>query len=210
MRSGAVPKGTHMLLEVDSEPLLEIVRNMNKLSTNFVAEQIVKHMGGVFKGAPGSTAKGVAVIEDYVATLGIPRGSFVLENGSGLSSVSRVTAQQLVKVLVSAYHDREIRSEFMDSLSVLGVDGTMKSWTKMAPELAGIVFAKTGTLDGALEPLRVYLTCIQVLDAAIDPRATQVKQRARHLLGEQAAGIKDRKLRESFVGSTHAAALLAS
>jgi len=147
-RTGRIPKGAKVLLEHDSPPFLEIVRDMNKLSTNFVAEQIVKHMGGVFKGAPGSTAKGVAVIEDYLSSIGIPKGSFVLENGSGLSSISRVSADQLVRVLVSAYRNRKIQYDFMSSLSVLGVDGTMKSWKSMEPALAGIVYAKTGTLNG--------------------------------------------------------------
>jgi D-alanyl-D-alanine carboxypeptidase/D-alanyl-D-alanine-endopeptidase (penicillin-binding protein 4) len=146
-RSGAVPKGAFKLIEWKSRPLVEIVRDMNKLSTNFVAEQIVKHMGGVFKGAPGSTAKGVAVIQDYLASIGISKGSVLLENGSGLSSISRISAKQLVDVLVAAYRNRAIQYDFMASLSVLGIDGTMKRWRKMAPSLAGIVYAKTGTLN---------------------------------------------------------------
>jgi D-alanyl-D-alanine carboxypeptidase/D-alanyl-D-alanine-endopeptidase (penicillin-binding protein 4) len=146
-RRGIVPTSAVLLTEEKSRPLIEIIRDMNKLSTNFVAEQLVKHMGGVFKGAPGSTAKGVAVIQEYVDSIGIPQGSIVLENGSGLSSVSKVSADQLVKVLVAAYRNRAIQTDFMSSLSVLGIDGTMKKWMKMEPTLTGIVYAKTGTLD---------------------------------------------------------------
>lgn len=146
-REGRIPRRAVVLLEQDSRPLVEIIRDMNKLSTNFVAEQIVKHMGGVFKGEPGSTVKGIAVIEDYLASIGVPKGSFFLENGSGLSSVSRISAGQLVKVLVAAYRNDRIQYDFMASLSVLGVDGTMKSWRKMEPALTGIVYAKTGTLN---------------------------------------------------------------
>ena len=146
-RSGTVPKGAVLIADENSRPLVEIIHDMNKLSTNFVAEQIVKHMGGVFKGAPGSTAKGVAVIEDYLASIGIPRGSIVMENGSGLSNVSKISADQLVKVLVAAYRNKKIQYDFMASLSVLGIDGTMKKWRKMEPSLVGIVYAKTGTLN---------------------------------------------------------------
>jgi tetratricopeptide (TPR) repeat protein len=67
-------------------------------------------------------------------------------------------------------------------------------------------YLETGTLDGAIEPFRVYLTCVQVLDAAQDPRAAEIKRRARQRLGEQAAGIRDRKLRESFLSSAYASA----
>jgi len=147
IRGGEVPEGAFLLTEWQSRPLLEIVRDMNKLSTNFVAEQLVKHMGGVFKKAPGSTAKGVAVIQEYLDSIGIPKGSVVLENGSGLSTISRISAKQLVDVLVAAYRNRKIQYDFMASLSVLGIDGTMKRWTKMAPSLTGIVYAKTGTLN---------------------------------------------------------------
>lgn len=156
-RRGLVPPSAVLLTQKHSPPLLEIVRNMNKLSTNFVAEQLVKHMGGVFVSAPGSTAKGVEVIQEYLASIGIPKGSIVLENGSGLSSVSKISAEQLVKVLVAAYQNRAIQYDFMSTLSVLGVDGTMKTWTKMEPTLAGIVYAKTGTLNG-VSTLAGYVT----------------------------------------------------
>lgn len=146
-REGRVPASAVLLTEEKSRPLVEIVRDMNKLSTNFVAEQLVKHMGAVFKGAPGSTTKGVEVIHEYLESIGVPRGSVMLENGSGLSSVSRLSADQLVKVLVAAYCNRSIQYDFMSSLSVLGVDGTMKKWSRMEPALTGIVYAKTGTLD---------------------------------------------------------------
>ena len=157
VRSGTMPEGAHVIAEQFSKPLNEIVYDMNKLSTNFVAEQITKALGAAKLGAPGSTEKGIAVFEGFLSSIGIPKGTIVLENGSGLSSRSRVTASQLVKVLVTAYHDRKVRSDFIDSLSVLGVDGTMKGWTKMAPELAGTVYAKTGTLDG-VSTLAGYVT----------------------------------------------------
>ncbi len=157
VRSGTMPEGAHIIAEQFSKPLNEIIYDMNKLSTNFVAEQITKALGAAKLGAPGSTEKGIAVFEGFLSSIGIPKGTIVLENGSGLSSRSRVTASQLVKVLVTAYHDRKVRSDFIDSLSVLGVDGTMKGWTKMAPELAGTVYAKTGTLNG-VSTLAGYVT----------------------------------------------------
>jgi len=148
IRSGVMPPGAPIVAEQLSRSLAEIVYDMNKHSTNFVAEQITKHLGGRRFGAPGSTEKGVAAIEEFLASIGVPRGSAVLENGSGLSAISRISAQQLVKVLVSAYQNHKVRSDFMNSLSVLGVDGTMKRWGRIAPELVGSLYAKTGTLDG--------------------------------------------------------------
>jgi predicted ATPase/class 3 adenylate cyclase len=56
-----------------------------------------------------------------------------------------------------------------------------------------------GTLDGADEPLRVYLSCVQVLQAAGDPRARHILATAHGILHEQAARIEDETLHSSFL-----------
>ena len=144
---GKVPASAHGLLAWESKPLSGIIEGMNKKSINFIAEQTLKHLGAVRFGAPGSTAKGVAAVEDYFDANGIPRGSYTLENGSGLSAISRVSAHQLVQVLVAAYRNPRTRTALMESFSVLGVDGTTRKW-RFAPDLEGRILVKTGTLDG--------------------------------------------------------------
>lgn len=54
-------------------------------------------------------------------------------------------------------------------------------------------------LDGTEEPLRIYLTCYQVLRASQDPRADDILNAARHLLQTWAAEIDDETLRRSFL-----------
>jgi hypothetical protein len=56
-----------------------------------------------------------------------------------------------------------------------------------------------GDLDGNDEPLRVYLTCYQVLRAYDDPRAGGILDGAYGLLQQRAAKIQSRDLQESFV-----------
>ncbi len=140
---GAVPLFTHK-----SPPLREILKGMGKFSNNFIAEQVLKTMGAVRYGVPGSTSKGVMVQKEYLTSLGIPggiQGNFVLDNGSGLSRVSRISSAQLVQVLSDQYNNPH-REEFIDSLSVFGVDGTLRAKSKSSP-LREKVFAKTGTLN---------------------------------------------------------------
>lgn len=146
-REGRLPAGAVKIASFPSRPLSEIVSEMNKASNNFMAEQILKHIGGAKFGAPGSTAKGVMAVEEYLASIGIPRDSYVFENGSGLSEVTRVSAEQLVKVLVASYKNPKTRHALMESFSVLGVDGTTKKW-RFAPDLTGKVYVKTGTING--------------------------------------------------------------
>ena len=58
---------------------------------------------------------------------------------------------------------------------------------------------ETHTLDGTDEPLRVYLTCVQVLAANDDPRAPAVLDAAHTLLQTRAARIHDDSLRQTFL-----------
>jgi D-alanyl-D-alanine carboxypeptidase/D-alanyl-D-alanine-endopeptidase (penicillin-binding protein 4) len=145
VRKGQVPQTASEILRVRSKPLSQIVRDMNKFSNNFIAEQITKHVGAVKKGRPGSTSKGTAAFGDYLSSIGVNPDEYVLENGSGLSSVNRISPKDTVKMLRMVYRNREIRSDFIDSLSVLGVDGTMEKW-RSEHRLSGILRAKTGSL----------------------------------------------------------------
>jgi adenylate cyclase len=62
-----------------------------------------------------------------------------------------------------------------------------------------LLYLKTGTLDGTDEPLRVYLTCYQVLSAANDARATTILDAAYQLLVSRADQIVDGALRRSYL-----------
>ncbi|MFA4875299.1 MAG: D-alanyl-D-alanine carboxypeptidase/D-alanyl-D-alanine-endopeptidase, partial [bacterium] len=146
--TGRVPQSAHTISIEPSRSLADLVSDMNKHSNNFMAEQLLKHLGAARMGPPGSTEKGVKVVSEFLASIGVRPGTYDLENGSGLSENTRITASQLVKVLVATYRNQAIRNEFISSLSVLGVDGTMKKWNRVASELTGTVYAKTGTLNG--------------------------------------------------------------
>jgi D-alanyl-D-alanine carboxypeptidase/D-alanyl-D-alanine-endopeptidase (penicillin-binding protein 4) len=147
VREAKTPAGAKIIVVNESQPLSEIIAQMNKRSNNFIAETLLKHLGAAKYGAPGSTAKGIMAVEGWLASIGIPKGNLTLENGSGLSDISRVSAKDLVKVLVAAYKNNSMRDAFVQSLSIYGVDGTTQKW-RLAPELLGKVYVKTGTLDG--------------------------------------------------------------
>jgi hypothetical protein len=58
---------------------------------------------------------------------------------------------------------------------------------------------ETSSLDGAAEPLRVYLACYLALKAGRDARTQNVLASGYDLLQERAAGIGDEVLRRSFL-----------
>ncbi len=145
VREGTVPPGAYPLFEIPSPPLALLVRDMNKFSSNFIAEQITKHVGGRRTGRPGTTVQGLMAIREWLRSIGVSPRDYVLENGSGLSGASKLSAQQLVHILRAAGNDPAFGPDFMSSLSILGVDGTMSHW-HAEPEARGILRAKTGTL----------------------------------------------------------------
>jgi Tfp pilus assembly protein PilF len=55
-----------------------------------------------------------------------------------------------------------------------------------------------GTLDGAEEPMRVWLTCYRVLQAIQDPRALPILENSYQLLQERAEKISDESIRRKF------------
>ena len=79
--------------------------------------------------------------------LGFPADTFSVDDGSGLSRKNRVSARLLVAVVRDLYSQPELRTDFLCSLAVSGVDGTLarRLWGE---ETLGRVMAKTGTLSG--------------------------------------------------------------
>jgi len=147
VRPGPVPPDARLFHVAESEPLDELVRRLNKSSNNFTAEQLMKALGAATSGPPGHLGGGVAAVEQLLAELGIPRGSYVMKNGSGLNDANRFSARQTVRLLAAMARRFPLASEYLASLPVAGKDGTIR-WRMEGTEAVGRVRAKTGTLDG--------------------------------------------------------------
>jgi D-alanyl-D-alanine carboxypeptidase/D-alanyl-D-alanine-endopeptidase (penicillin-binding protein 4) len=147
IRKATTPTDAKVLYGFESEPLALAVRKMNKVSSNFIAEQLVKTLGANAKGGPGSWASGIEAVEDFLEQeVGIPRGSYVMKNGSGLNDTNRFSASQVVKLL--GYMEKRFLTspEYLTSLGIAGKDGTIRSRME-GTDAAGRLRAKTGTLE---------------------------------------------------------------
>ena len=131
---------------VHSSDLLSAIRVTNKRSQNFYAESLAKHLGALRCGR-GNWEDGVRAVGEFATGLGIPKGSFNLADGSGMSRENRFAPRHLTLLLRHMFF-HEAGSEFAQSLPYSGED--LGSWKRrMAqPPYAGNVFAKTGTLEG--------------------------------------------------------------
>jgi D-alanyl-D-alanine carboxypeptidase/D-alanyl-D-alanine-endopeptidase (penicillin-binding protein 4) len=144
---GAAPPGSPTLASVRSQTTRVIVRRMNKVSDNFYAEMLVKHLGAAVRGE-GSTAAGCIVIRRELDARGVPLAGVRIVDGSGLSRFDRSTARALGELLVSAWRDPALRTPFFSSLPIAGVDGTLEDRMRSGPA-RGRVRAKTGTTSAS-------------------------------------------------------------
>lgn len=149
VKLGTTPATAQLTHVAESETLDLVLKLMNKQSSNFVSENLLKQLGAVFRGAPGSVAKGVDVCEEFLEReVGLQRGSYVMKNGSGLNDTNRFSVAQLARLL-QVVHDRfPMAPEFLSSVGIAGKDGTLRNRFD-GTDAVGRLRGKTGTLDQA-------------------------------------------------------------
>jgi serine-type D-Ala-D-Ala carboxypeptidase/endopeptidase (penicillin-binding protein 4) len=143
VRDGPSPVDMPPTFEQRSPALGEVVRDINKFSNNVMAQQLFLTLA--LQRPPGvpATADGARESMRRWASerLGDAPAELVLDNGSGLSRQTRVTAQWLARLLQQAYASA-VMPELMSSLPVNGLDGTLRR----SRASAGRAHLKTGSL----------------------------------------------------------------
>lgn len=136
-----------------SLPLADIVRMVNKPSQNLYADMLIKTLAAEFPresedADPGSTELGLEVAMRSFVNAGIDTSRIQLADGSGLSRhnlISPETTSRLLEYMWS-HPDAATREAFYASLSVAGVDGTLRHRMRSGPAHRN-VRAKTGSLS---------------------------------------------------------------
>jgi serine-type D-Ala-D-Ala carboxypeptidase/endopeptidase (penicillin-binding protein 4) len=147
--------GAIQVAEQDSPSMASLIRSTNVPSNNFMAEMLLKDVGGAFGGS-GSTASGVSVVRSFASDRG---ASFNGENGSGLTRVNKASPASVGRLLYSMLKvddnasaearqaQEKLRDAFVNSLAVGGRSGTLAHRMRRTAA-AGRCHAKTGTLNG--------------------------------------------------------------
>jgi serine-type D-Ala-D-Ala carboxypeptidase/endopeptidase (penicillin-binding protein 4) len=144
VRVGTAPTGSPFYVW-QSPPLADVIRPLNKWSNNLMADALLYTLGGTLFDPPLTPAFGEIAVKSYLAEHRIPNAGLVLENGSGLSRITRISATTMHDLLRHAYRSRYM-SEFISSLAIAGIDGTMRRRFKHASE-TGWMHLKTGHLN---------------------------------------------------------------
>lgn len=141
-----VPVTAVKLFEQLSDPLGYVVRDINKWSNNLMARQLLLTLALEKQALPSTEQKGTLTLQQALASKGLNFDELVVENGSGLSRIERISAEHLGRLLISAYHT-PVMPELMASMPILTVDGTLKKRLVDSPA-QGRAHLKTGSLDG--------------------------------------------------------------
>jgi serine-type D-Ala-D-Ala carboxypeptidase/endopeptidase (penicillin-binding protein 4) len=151
----STPANAQLLAKVDSEPVSDILPMINKKSNNVMAQQLFLSIGAKQPGDGDTSEKAYQGIQQWFRSRGLDFPELVMENGSGLSRNGQVSARHIAELLRDAYHHPQ-RDVFINSLPILGVDGTLKNRLR-GTHLAGHGHLKTGTLNNA-KALAGYVT----------------------------------------------------
>lgn len=135
-----------LVLEFASPPLSELVRDINKFSNNVMAKMLLLDLGAARYGAPATWDKGIRAVRAWAAERDLVMPELVLENGSGLSRLERLSAASLGRLLMLAAR-RPAYYEFAASLPAVGLEGTQKRRLNDS-SAAGQAWLKSGSLNG--------------------------------------------------------------
>jgi D-alanyl-D-alanine carboxypeptidase/D-alanyl-D-alanine-endopeptidase (penicillin-binding protein 4) len=128
-----------------SKPLTELVRDINKVSDNVGARNLMLSLSPGFPTRPATLAGAQKIVRLWLRDQGLADGDVEVENGSGLSHSERAKPRAMVQLLRKAWRAEQAQA-FFDSLPVAGIDGTLKN-RLLGGHAAGQAYLKTGTLN---------------------------------------------------------------
>lgn len=152
--AAALPAERHLLASIQSEPMSELVKVVNKESQNLHTEMLLRLLGARRSGA-GTVESGHEAVDDFLHRVGVRTEDWSLRDASGLSRSDLVSPHEMVSLLVAM--DAHLHaSAFRESLPIAGIDGTLESRMRgTAAERR--VQAKTGTIRN-VNALAGYVT----------------------------------------------------
>src|SRR5256885_2716541 len=95
VRKGPVSPSARLIYTHESEPLAEIVRDINKYSNNVMARQLFLTLAAETGGVPARPENASLAIKKLLISKNINAAELTMENGSGLSRSERISAASL-------------------------------------------------------------------------------------------------------------------
>jgi D-alanyl-D-alanine carboxypeptidase/D-alanyl-D-alanine-endopeptidase (penicillin-binding protein 4) len=147
VRLGRASAGAVRVTSLQSQPLGQLAALMNRESINHYAELLFRDVAhDASPSHVGSAEAGNALLRQFLsARVGVDTGAVYAADGSGLSTLDRITARSMVKLLAYA-HRSPWGADFHASLPVAGESELLRHRMKYTPA-QGNLHAKTGTTN---------------------------------------------------------------
>jgi D-alanyl-D-alanine carboxypeptidase/D-alanyl-D-alanine-endopeptidase (penicillin-binding protein 4) len=154
--AGSTPGDARLLAEHRARALPEVVRDTNKPSDNALARTLFLSLGAlesdpVLGSRPlpavadqTTYTRADATVRNWMRAHAIDDSGLVMENGSGLSRIERISPAQMGGLLRAGLRSNWA-PEFLASMPIAATDGTMRRRLNGSPA-AGRARLKTGTL----------------------------------------------------------------
>ncbi len=159
IRLASTPVAAVKVAALPSPPLTRIVAAMNRESINHYAELLFRDaVRGPDRSSIGSVDLGAALLRQFLTDkVGVTGDAVTVTDGSGLSTLDRVTPRAMVELL--SYADRAPWSTaFHASLPVAGESELLRNRMRQTPA-QGNLHAKTGTTEFVIS-LGGYVTAV--------------------------------------------------
>ncbi len=155
-RIGQTPEDAELVHRHYSMPLGEMIPFLGQRSDNFFAEHLWKAATREAVGTGSYARGGPAAALHFIENAGVRPGELYQADGSGLSSLTRVSAAAFVQALVYAHH-QPYSELWHSSLAVAGRQPGTLSRLFAGTQAEGNLHAKTGYISG-VRTLSGYVT----------------------------------------------------
>jgi serine-type D-Ala-D-Ala carboxypeptidase/endopeptidase (penicillin-binding protein 4) len=152
---GISPNSFSDLANVDIS-LDTLISLVNKNSNNYMAECLFKSLGAFYSGEEGNSFYATQAVLSAFEDEYIIDDATAVVDGSGISRFNTVTTGSIGRLLYKVYKNELLYEFFFRSLSISGIDGTLKD-RPINNFIKGNFHGKTGTLNG-VTALSGYLT----------------------------------------------------
>ncbi len=146
---GNISKSCKEIVSVESRPIGEIIKLMNKFSNNLIAEALIKKIDSL-DSSQGKMSTGVEKFKKYLFKNGFSSENLSLVSPSGLNPNNKTTAKAMNAFLLNKSKKRVDSFTLFASMPIAGVDGTLKKIKRSN------FIGKTGYINGVASITGVY------------------------------------------------------
>ena len=145
--------------------LRDLIAQINKKSDNFLAECLFKALGAYFSQEQGNSFYATQAVLTFLQQENIFSDGTAVVDGSGISRFNEVSVASIAGLLENMYFNKDLFTDFYNSLAIAGSDGTLQDRFKNTI-VENNFRGKTGTLNGVLA-ISGYLTTASHTDVII-------------------------------------------